>query len=351
MLTIDNGHRLINLNQTSDRRFYCRIVETAAQFAEMEPAWRELSAQCSWPSVFKSWDWVSRWWQHFVASDVKMASRRALYIVTVLDYATNELQGIVPLHYDRAAFRFPARPHRLEMFGALGLEQTFNEEPILLLRRDTEMDALQAALNHLYSKECKLAWDFMSLDVNWNIGEDIISKVSFAPGTYYEHTESYGRMVAQIQNGWETYRLSLSKSMKDNIAYYPKRLRKNGLTSQIRYVTDPDALSPAIDLLIQMHSERAHHKSGALHQNHLPGWTQRMMLDDVMRKFALTGDAFVAILSIDEQPAAVQAFLRHDKTILFLYSGFDPALAQYSPLTILAMEVIQKSIREGESIS
>ena len=60
-----------------------------------------------------------------------------------------------------------------------------------------------------------------------------------------------------------------------------------------------------------------------------------------------SGHGFVAILNIDGKPAAAQAFLQTDTTLLLLYSGFDLKWAKYSPLFILQSEALKRAANAG----
>jgi CelD/BcsL family acetyltransferase involved in cellulose biosynthesis len=338
--------------QPNPNRLRCRVVRTDSGLADLEADWRALSVNSVGNSPFKSWEWASTWWRYFSAPGTFGKSLRALYVVVVEDAENGSVQGIMPLHYNVES-KLSLKARYMELFGARGIDKTFNEDPILLLCRGREHTVLYAALEHMYGCDCAVEWDFLWITVNGPPAYPLLTGPPSAVAArrvrqvVWEQKSYAGDLTVRFGADWDAYRRRLSAPMRRTTARYSNRLAKHGRMVSVRYVTEPGELTRAIDLLVDMHAQRATGSRGKAHSNHIPGRIHRDMLQEMLCAFARTDSAFVAVLEIDGAPAAVQAFLRQDDSLVLYYSGYDLALYEYSPLTVLLVDVIRKSMADG----
>jgi CelD/BcsL family acetyltransferase involved in cellulose biosynthesis len=135
--------------------------------------------------------------------------------------------------------------------------------------------------------------------------------------------------------------------MRDNLAYYPRLLKRHGHDYEIEAPTTTRAIEGALDALIGLHNARAISGIGKTHVSHMPSETHERFIRDSISDLASRNMAFVRIVRIDGEPAAAQAFLEFGGRVVVYYSGFAERWAPYSPLTILLANVIEELCARG----
>jgi hypothetical protein len=324
---------------------YCRDLVQESELWNIEGAWRELFAYSSYPTPFASWEWAMQWWRHFSVCSTLYAPR----LLTLAVHATDdELIGIAPFYYsaDREA---PLRLQDLRLLGDLGgREEALTEEPILLLRRGREREALNAILCHLRRHSLGGNWDYVNLRVvEWDAEQVPFENLTATP---LQRRQTIPLQTLALPPSWEELHGSFRKSMRDNLAYYPRLLRRRGHTSVVHFARKPEEVARAIAIVVDLHHRRAASTRGIPHTNHLVGVAQQRFLAEVLPLLAGRGMASVLLLKIDGEIVAAQSVLESAGMLTVYYSGFDPRWYDYSPLTLLCAEAIRDAIRRGLSM-
>lgn len=312
----------------------CATVTTEEGFAGLEAAWRELFQNASYPSPFCTWEWVSEWWSHFGPT----LPGAGLHVVCAHG-AGGDLIGAAPF-YELPSGAGMLHGRRLRLLGELKTGEGMTEEPTVLLRRSWEEEALAAILAHLEAPSLA-HWNHFSLPF---LGER-------APRVPWPHPETRraggGPQTVRLPDSWEEFRHGLTRSMRGNLAYYPRQMEKRGYGWTVRRVSGPDGVEEATDLLTGLHALRAGGSRGRPHTNHIPTRTHASFLRSVLRRLAAEGGASVAVMEADGRPIAAQAFFEMSGRMTVYYSGYDPAWYDFSPLTVLLAEVIKDGIGRG----
>jgi len=322
------------------------VPVSSAEFCLLEKAWRELFASCSYPTPFASWEWVSEWQRHFLAGSPEGKQTHRLLLLTVTSQAGG-LIGLAPFYYP---IRTPTRWQRrdLRLLGDLGRGEGLTEEPILLLRAGCEEAALRAIRVCLARLRFHSRWDLVNLRyplLPAETGAGALARPRRSALLCRER--DIALLLRTLPATWETFRVTLSKSMRDNLAYYPRLLTRHGHAWRIREATEPAEVACAVDLLVEKHHQRARSARGPRHTDHLPDAVHRDFLKAVMPRLAAQGMASLLTLEVMGQTIAALALLANADTLLFYYSGFDPAWYDYSPITILTAEAIKNGIARG----
>jgi CelD/BcsL family acetyltransferase involved in cellulose biosynthesis len=87
--------------------------------------------------------------------------------------------------------------------------------------------------------------------------------------------------------------------------------------------------------------------SATYHNDHLPNSTHRDFLISTFERLSRTGHGSLALLRVDGEIIAAQAFLDDHETLLVFYSGYDPKWNAFSPLLVLQSEVFGRAIERG----
>ncbi len=312
----------------------CATVTTEEGFAGLEAAWRELFQNASYPSPFCRWEWVSEWWSHFGPT---LPGAR-LHVVCAHG-AGGDLIGVAPF-YEMPSGVGILHGRRLRLLGELKTGEGMTEEPTVLLHCSREEEALAAILAHLEAPGLA-RWNHFSLPF---LGER-------APRSSWPHpktrSEGGGPQTVHLPDNWEEFRHGLTRSMRRNLAYYPRQMEKHGYGWTVRRVSNPNGIEEAVCLLTKLHALRAGGSRGRPHTSHIPTQTHASFLRSVLMRLAAEGGAYVAVMEADGRPIAAQAFFEMSGRMTVYYSGYDPAWYDFSPLTVLLAEVIKDGIGRG----
>ena len=367
--------------------FEINDLETLQRFA---PKWETLFEDCSCPTPFASFEWLFQWWSHFGPGIADEAFQRAcgaphhpvkrfqspLLVFAAYDF-THELIGLAPFYVcAQNDTKIPIRVLRL-VGDAQPRQENPSEEPTVLLRRGSEEAAalaIRIAVEDARTSRSitKLGrWDYAGFQFYANnlAGSHRIRRSS----NHARRTETTDRSsrpvprspsvkltgmkttesevtteIVCLPDSWGTFRSSLSKSMRDNLSYYPRLLSRHGHTYRVRAAVSSEDVCRASPHLIHLHRLRSGSAPGFLpHRDHIPTVKHENFLIDTLSSLAGQGMASVWLLEVEGKPIAAQATLEAPDGLCIYYSGFDPEWGAYSPLTILSAEIIKDAIQRG----
>ena len=345
------------------------------EFAALQGEWEELGTDCSLYSPFACWEWAFSWWKHFGETPPGLGPPQRLRLLCVRD-DQGRLNGIAPF-YSRAEGRLSASPRELRMLGDDGRDgEGMTDEPILLLRQGCEQATLSAMLMHLIGDERhrdkRRRPDFLKLRLQnpepllphgfalasrgfrtklhnrWEAVRGDRSAMQWLPGSWLLRTKcQQGSQAVTLPSDWAAFRQSLSRSMRDNLSYYPRRLEKDGHAWHIRMASSSQEVQAALPALVALHTDRAQSLRGPKHGSHIPTGRHQGFLADCLPRMAARGQAFIGLVVINGEVVAAQIFLEAASTLTLYYSGFRSEWHDYSPLTILHAEIIKDALRRG----
>ncbi len=344
---------------------HCQWVTRQSDLLSLELPWRELQGDCANPTPFATWEWATGWQRHVLVSPETSSpepsgeSSAPKWAVAVL-WEQGRLIGLVPLHACKARTGPAALFTMIRPFGSQGRHvESLTEGPIALFRRGCE----QAALRGLLQGMLEAPWPGRLRLASLNIHAD-----SFEPGTSARRRTRWlwaasGRgfgatvfrrgipgsesQVVCLPDTWEAYRARLSKSMRDNLSYYPRKLEKRGCRWQVRELTAPADIAAEVGTLVDFHRRRAACTRGPRHTDHLPFPAHRAFLEDALPALAQRRLARMYVADIDGKPAAVLPVLEQGSVATFYYSGYDPDKHEYSPLLLATAAGLRSAIERG----
>ena len=326
----------------------CCEIMSDEHFLSLRDEWNRLLTQCSYPAPFCSWEWAWEWWHSF-GKDVSPGYR----LLVVQAYrADGCLIGLAPFFFPSQS----AGPLRLRPLRPLGtrihcLADDLTEEPLLLLHRDDPEGALQGLLAALLKWKGRGAWDLIHLRrmrrasdpafrTIWN---QIPARFPFVL-TRPRQRDGQTRI---LPSAWPEFRRSLSRSMRDNIPYYPRLLTREEHAWAVRIARAPEEVAEAARVVVALHRARAYSERGPAHFDHMPTAAHQQFFVDVLTRLAANQMAAVALLEVSGVPVAAQSVLESGGRLTFYYSGFDPEWHRYSPITVLHTALIQEAIERG----
>jgi CelD/BcsL family acetyltransferase involved in cellulose biosynthesis len=324
----------------------CHAIVTLDAFYALEGIWRELWAGSPASTAFQSWDFAVEWLEHFVIRRAGGATGR--FRVLVASNSRDGVIGIVPLFEERSLGRSRLGT-TLQPFGRSHSMETLTDEPVGIFRPGHERAATRLLLANLALDSRRGGWDMAIVPGGRSM--QALARASVSASKALDSIEvTRGRdlpMRLELPSSWRELKSRLSKSMRDNLAYYPRRLTREIGPWQIQTARSPADVAVATEELIALHRKRGDSNLGRRHRNHLPGDIEVSFLRGWFQRLARRGQVSIVSLHTGETTVAAQAFVEAGRCLSVYYSGYDDRWRRYSPITIVTGEVIRGAIARG----
>jgi CelD/BcsL family acetyltransferase involved in cellulose biosynthesis len=346
------GRRVASRPPRANRRVYpasgCISVTTLAELLELEPLWRELDAHASNPSPFRTWEFTIEWLRHFVLPKIGGATGRFEVAVAFDEHA--RAIGAVPMFEERA-LGIAGLGLSLQPFGRSHSLEAMTDEPAVLLRCGQEEVAARKLTAYVAGRIGAGNWDIATLPGGPHRGEPARRSFSWSGRLdRVERTRTVAApMVVALPSSWQAFAAGLSKSMRDNVAYYPRRLSREVGAWKLCTARTRGEVASAVEQLVQLHRRRSRSSTGVAHRDHIPTETHASFLRAWFARGAERGEVSIHTIEIDGTTIAAQAFLATRDSVSVYYSGYDDRYYRYSPLTIIAAHLIRTAIERGVS--
>ena len=323
------------------------VVETICDEAALDalsPEWNGLAAACERPSPCASHDWAVAWWRAY-GRNAQGAGAETALSVFVFRNAEGALVGVAPFVEDRPSS--PLEIRRLHPLGQAWRRGVFDmtEEPSLLVLDGWTARVLEALVARIGEGLGTGRWDAASVRVH---GTPLRPALASLQGRAFVRADCRaGSDYAELPPTWAEYRKAMTRSMRDNLPYYPRLLTRDGHDWHVRLVREPQEMPAASGRLAELHRARAESDKGRHHDAHVHGPVQEAFLGDLLRRFAVRGQATVAELVVEGEVVASQAFVEAGDTLTVSYSGYREAWYRYSPIFVIDTVVFKDALARG----
>jgi hypothetical protein len=320
-------------------------------FAHISGEWEALRERASYAAALSSFEAIRSWWTVFGPELNRQFGRVSLHILTFRSSCGDLIGAITTYKIARSIQRMvPAQLVSIGRWPNASVE-TLCEESTNLICGETASLVFEQLGDYLASEFASGQIDYINiLWAGQQFPEEIFKNVvgtrlgrssilTLRPGipcTYVTLAET-----------WAEHRKIMSKSMRDNLAYYPKLLARNELEWQVRRTSVAQDVESAVKTLAGMHRARSIHQSTKMHTIHITGTLQEQFLAQLVMASLHRHEGFIAELSINHKVVASQAFLVKGETLTLLYSGFDPEWRKFSPIFVLDAQIIQELHENG----
>lgn len=338
--------RLAHDRLLSASEFWVEAICSEEALAALAPEWEALAGLCYRPSLCATPTWVSTWWKTFCRR--RHGARFGLFVVAVRDQ-DSRLVGVMPFYEERSR---PLRARRLRLIGDTTTDcgaESMTEEPTVLVKNGLETPVMEAIGEFLKGHIEKGRWDFLALRLLYSGPEQPMQALAdqLGPVAKCRTKAKHGSNMAELPASWDVYRKELSKSMRDNLPYYPRLLTRHGYEWEVRMHRDAEAVAAATPRLIELHRGRSFSTRGKPHDSHMPTSYHAEFFGDLMTGFAAKGQGMIAELVVNGEVVASQAFIEDGEQLMVGYSGYDENWYKYSPLFVIDTVVFKDAMSRG----
>jgi CelD/BcsL family acetyltransferase involved in cellulose biosynthesis len=317
-------------------------ITTPSDFLALQSDWHHLSENTSVPSIFSTWDWVENWWKIF------LSHRPHQLFIYVFKNTQGEIVGIVPFFCLTPQNTKEKLLHwrELRTFDSkIDNQEAAGEEPVHVISAGYE-EAVFCRLQQYFVQQKWASWDQVVYNIVYPEKENPSIKERRLHLGHVSYTKTRpASQVCLLPADWSTFKKTLSRSMRDNLPYYPRLLERHGYNATVRFLMTPEEVREGIEPFIALHKSRADATIS------LPHHIDHLVSDDAMNFvrhsfpiLAKKEQLFIVQLEIENKIIASQAFLAYKNSIIFYYSGFIPEFSKYSPIFIISTHVIQYAI-------
>lgn len=302
---------------------------------ELREAWRALVERAENATIYQTWEWNEAWWRTF---------RRGKMLRLLLVRNGEDLVGIAPFYVSRHL----GTPLRRLAFLGTGCSDYLD----IIAARDAEAGVFAAVRDHLDRASGFDLADLQQLPQGSRFAEYLRLAGYATDGASGNGARAAVRILVKpmercpyvrLPDTWEEFRRGLSKSMRQNVGYYERLVRRElpDVAFEIRGGADiPDAMAA----LFRLHQRRWRAQmlpgvlgSPAVRRFHL----------DVANRFQDRGWLRLHVIRSNDTIIAALYCFRYRNRYYYYLGGFEPKLARYSLGTTLTSAAIRQAIEEG----
>lgn len=307
-------------------------------FLALRDDWIRLVSADPQATPFMNWDWVQSW------SNAYGVGREFLTLVV---RESGSIVAIVPFTWKLQVSPLEIRKLWMLAFDPNLSTNGLTEEPVFAMADGSAFREKIWSLVHMRLRALVDSgrWDAIAYR-KFGRGFEGGSVIQVRDDSI--ETEQYwrGSEYISLPADWQVFKKGLSKSMRENIPYYRRRLKKDGHEYLVRFV-QPHQASKAIDHLVRLHKLRTYADSTMQHVDYFGDDRQVQLLKEAAVRMTAQGSMRIAVLKVGRNVIAAQAFLVDEKSVIAHYSGFDPKWSKYSPLFILQSHVFEEMLKAG----
>jgi CelD/BcsL family acetyltransferase involved in cellulose biosynthesis len=306
-----------------------RVYDSFAPLLSRRDRWDALSGGV----VFRSFDWLHLWWQHYGQLD----PRRQLYVVAMFETRQNrqECVAVVPWYVERSLTRGT-------MIRWLGSGEVCSDHLSLLVERGREAEVAEVLADHLNDD---VSWDQLQLEAV-DEGDLAVSELASALARRHcgiRQRKTGNCWVVDLPATWEEFLAMQSKSHRKQLRQSYDRVLTSSRTKWHQVKSHVDVVD-GWSIFVDLHQRRRRSLGE-------PGCFASLRFGQFHREVAdhllSTGKLRLSWLELDGAPAAAEYhFASADATFAY-QGGVDPARLAEEPGRLSNIATIRHAISEG----
>jgi CelD/BcsL family acetyltransferase involved in cellulose biosynthesis len=296
-------------------------------FQDLRSVWDQTLEQSPNATVFQTWEWQYTWHKHF-----GKGSHPSILLIS------NDSLG-KPIAIAPLVIKPYVSPLLRELtFIGVGVSDYLD----VICREGHRNAAVDAVFDFVHANTHR--WDFVDLHQipPQGLAADVTGLAEDHDELDAETLDHEMCPVIELPDSWDEYRKSLGKSLRFNVGYYERSLRKKH-DVEIG-VADAENLDAEMESLFSLHTQR-------WRKRWLPGVLSGAKVQafhkDAAEKLLDRGWLRLYYLKIDGVTRASLYCFAFRDTMYYYLGGFDPELAKYGLGTILTGYAIREAIENG----
>lgn len=304
------------------------VIKSEEEFDTLEAEWSQLADDCTYTTVFQTYEWNRVWWRHF-----GKAFGRSLNILILRD-EQNKLIGLAPLF---TSFWYSTPLRRLSFIGTGASDY---------------LDII--AKNGCEEFVVKSIYDFISHMPGWQIGdlqqlrEDGLLRQY--PPTQFGSSLIYVLDALQEPcpylplGDWQWVLAGMGKKTRYNIGYYDRSLQK---LHDVEFGwANEQNVDDEMSHLFELHQRRWNKRwlPGVFGNNKVQNFHR-----NIAKSFLKKDWLRLYYLHLDGVTEACIYCFSFRERICYYQGGFEPTLAKLSLGTVLTSRAMQSAIEDGKT--
>ena len=312
---------------TGGKALRLSVITDPNKFERLQPEWDAVIGRDPNATVFQTWEWQYTWWRHF-------GRGKKPFILLMSSDSDGSPCAIAPLILKPYA----SRPLRELAFMGLGVSDYLDIVSLPAYREKAAARAFEQI------ESSATAWDIVDLH---QVRAGSLVDQAGLNGTgdcRREVVDHEVCPVVELSASWDEYKASLGKSLRFNIGYYERSLRKQ-YDVEIGLAT-AESLDAEMDSLFRLHTQRWRSRKlpGVLSGSRIQAFHK-----EAARRFVDRGWLRLYYLKLDGVTRASLYCFAFSDSVYYYLGGFDPELSKYGPGTILTARAIRDAIEDGRS--
>ena len=316
-------------------RIHCLNDLSALQsYAEV---WNRMAAGVP----FRSWEWLSTWWQHYGPSTGQDRHPRRLTVLCVVDERERPV-GFAPLYSETTTAG--GRVLRL-----LGDGEVCSEYLGILADPGREEAVALAVAEHLAdrfhaSRTSPDRWDLMqfeAVDAGDAVLQPMLSHLEQLGATVHRRPGP-GCWRMELPDSWDALLARLSKNQRRQIRRLLKANEKREVKTHL--ATNRSELTTALEHLVDLHRRRWQSRG-------LPGSfaSERFLAfhREVTPQLLRAGQLHMLWLEVEDRPLAAEYQMVGGSSVYLYQAGIDPDRLAYEPGHLTTALLLQRAIDLG----
>ncbi len=295
--------------------------------------WDQLAGEC----VFRRWDWLTTWWEHY-GSRQPAQELAVLLVLEDLPNDSEHLLAILPCYVDYSLTRG-------KVLRLLGDGEVCSDHLDLLVAPVDAPRAAKALAEYLVTNGDD--WDLMDLSAI-DAGEVALEHLCTA---FESHACQVSRIAGpscwsvELPESWEDFLAGQSKSHRKRLRRLKKYVFDTG-QGVWHLVQTRQELDIAWPILIDLHQRRRNSlgEPGCFTSSRWANFHR-----DIAEQLLSGGRLRLSWLEMDGQPVAAEYQFADGRTTFAYQAGIDPDRLEQGPGRLSMMCVLQHAIAEGHT--
>ncbi|MCW5849985.1 MAG: GNAT family N-acetyltransferase [Anaerolineae bacterium] len=297
-----------------------QVYTDATAFDTLRAEWNALLHASLADTLFQTWEWQTTWWRYLGVGDLRILAAR--------DDA-GHLVGLAPL------FKTPMG-RQLTLVGCVDVSDYLD----LIVHRDYADAVYPLFVQALTDREEWVEWSLCNVPAASPTLERV-PPLAQAAGWQVEDVHEDVCPVIPLPTDWEVYLATLNKHQRHEVRRKLRRLHDEA-QFDYRVIRDGPDLDTAVAHFFHLHRLSHHDKARFMDER------METFFRAIITTLSQAGYLELALLYIEQQPAAAMLNFRYGDRLLVYNSGYDPAYRPHLSSGIVLLSLcIQDAIARG----